>query len=252
MHNLIQSYILSSFPKNHVTCEQAHPRWSGSCLFFSPQATLFFVAPLQLRVSAQTKNCGTKRFRLANLLCFQIKRKTYFHMDNEIFSFLCTCSIFNPRLHPIAYIWVRVLNQDVVLSGYNVPSNVSILSSFFLILRYNSHFFHFSFFDHCYKVKVKAHTSQRPKGTGAYPGFLSIKHAQEYCYSPLDGMLVHRMVTHQQNVAGTHLYTGRRETRWSKAPCLRKQRNWRGLNLVPLDPEFEVLNSSIIFSILLF
>ena len=228
------------------------PGGADRACFFLPQSTLFFDTPLHLRVSSQTKNCGTKRFRLANLLCFQIKRMTYFHMDNEIFSFLCTFSIFNPRLHPITYIWVRVLNQDVVLSGYNVPSNVSILSSFFLILRHNSHFFLFSFFDHCYKVKVKAHTSQRPKMTGAYPGFLNIKHAQEYCYSPLDGMLVHRMVTHQQNVAGTHLYTGRRETRWSKVPFLRKQRNWRGLNLVPLDPEFEVLNSSIIFSILFF
>ena len=187
MHNLIQSYILSSFPKNHVTCEQAHPRWSGSCLFFSPQATLFFVAPLQLRVSAQTKNCGTKRFRLANLLCFQIKRKTYFHMDNEIFSFLCTCSIFNPRLHPIAYIWVRVLNQDVVLSGYNVPSNVSILSSFFLILRYNSHFFHFSFFDHCYKVKVKAHIAKGPKGLELIPVSLTLSTPKSIVTPPWTG-----------------------------------------------------------------
>ena len=65
-------------------------------------------------------------------------------------------------------------------------------------------------------------------------------------------MLVRRMVTRQQNVAGTHLYTGRRETEWSKVPCLRKQRDWRGLNLVPLDPEFEVLKSIIIFSISLF
>ena len=30
---------------------------------------------------------------------------------------------------------------------------------------------------------------------GAYPDFLSVKHAQEYCYSPLVGMLVHRRVT---------------------------------------------------------
>ena len=71
-------------------------------------------------------------------------------------------------------------------------------------------------------------------------------------------MLVHRIVTHQQYVAGTHLYTRRRETKWSKVPCLRKQRDWRGLNLVPLDPEFEMLksktylipsSSTIIFSI---
>ena len=29
---------------------------------------------------------------------------------------------------------------------------------------------------------------------GAYLGFFSMKHALEYCYSPLDGMLVHRWV----------------------------------------------------------
>ena len=34
-----------------------------------------------------------------------------------------------------------------------------------------------------------------------------MKHAEEYCYSPLDGMLVHRTVTPQQYVTSTHLYT---------------------------------------------
>ena len=42
---------------------------------------------------------------------------------------------------------------------------------------------------------------------GAYPGFLNMKHAYEYCYSPLDGMLVHRKVTPQQYVARAHMYT---------------------------------------------
>ena len=45
---------------------------------------------------------------------------------------------------------------------------------------------------------------------------------------------------------------------WSKVPCLTKQRDWRSFNLVPLDPEFEMLksktylipsSSTIIFSI---
>ena len=42
---------------------------------------------------------------------------------------------------------------------------------------------------------------------GAYPGFLSMKHAQEYCYSPVVGMLVYLGVTSQQYVTGTHLHT---------------------------------------------
>ena len=54
-------------------------------------------------------------------------------------------------------------------------------------------------------------------------------------------MLVHRRVTPQQHVAGTHLYTWmktKRETKWRKVLCLRKQRDGRGLIHVPPDPEF--------------
>ena len=53
---------------------------------------------------------------------------------------------------------------------------------------------------------VKTHTSQRPEWPELIPGFLSVKHAEEYCYSPLDGMQIHRRVTLQQYVAGTRLY----------------------------------------------
>ena len=41
----------------------------------------------------------------------------------------------------------------------------------------------------------------------ACPGFLSRKHAEGYCYTPLDGMVVHCRVTPQQFVASTRLYT---------------------------------------------
>ena len=50
------------------------------------------------------------------------------------------------------------------------------------------------------KVMVRAYTSQKTKQLYAYPGFLGMKHAWEYCYSPLDGMLVHRRATPQQYV----------------------------------------------------
>ena len=40
------------------------------------------------------------------------------------------------------------------------------------------------------------------------------------------------------------IYTpGWRETKWSKVPCLRKQRDGWGLNPGPPDPEFEVLTT---------
>ena len=41
---------------------------------------------------------------------------------------------------------------------------------------------------------------------GAYPGFLGMKYAQEYYYSPLTGELRGRF-TPQEYVAGTHLDT---------------------------------------------
>ena len=56
------------------------------------------------------------------------------------------------------------------------------------------------------KVKVKAHTSRRPKTAGAYYGFISMKHL-EVLLLPPDGMLVHRRVSPEQFVASTHLYT---------------------------------------------
>ena len=55
--------------------------------------------------------------------------------------------------------------------------------------------------------KSKGAHEPKAQTAGASPGFLSMKHAKEYCYCPLDGMLVHRGVTPQQYAAGTHLYT---------------------------------------------
>ena len=68
-------------------------------------------------------------------------------------------------------------------------------------------------------------------------------HTQEYCYSPLDEMLGHHRVT-PSSMSAVTTYTPRwREAKWSKIPCLRKQRDGRGLNPRPQDPEFEVLTA---------
>ena len=56
-------------------------------------------------------------------------------------------------------------------------------------------------------------------------------------------MMMMMMMTPQQYVAGTHYTPGRTETKWSKIPCLRNQRDGRGLNPGPPDPEFEVLTA---------
>ena len=95
------------------------------------------------------------------------------------------------------------------------------------------------------EVRVKVHTNQRPKQPELIPVSLvwSIPRSINYCYSPLDGMPVHHRVTPQQYVAGTHLYTGWRETMWSIVCCVRKQHNGRSLSSRPPDLEFEVLTS---------
>ena len=84
---------------------------------------------------------------------------------------------------------------------------------------------------------------QEPKAqtAGAYPGFLSMKHALEYCYSPLDGMLVRRRAT-PSSISPVPIYTpGWRNAKWSKVSCLRKRRDGSRLELLTPDPEFEVL-----------
>ena len=53
------------------------------------------------------------------------------------------------------------------------------------------------------------------------------------------------MMTPQQYIAGTHYTSGRRETKWSKIPCRRNQRDGRGVNPEPPDQEFEVLTSQL-------
>ena len=57
-------------------------------------------------------------------------------------------------------------------------------------------------------------------------------------------MMMMMMMTPQQYVAGTHYTSGRGETtKWSKIPCRRKQRDGRGVNPEPPDPEFEVFTA---------
>ena len=46
------------------------------------------------------------------------------------------------------------------------------------------------------------------------------------------------------------IYThGRRETKWSRIPCLREQRDVRGLKPGPPDPELEVLTALLIYGL---
>ena len=54
----------------------------------------------------------------------------------------------------------------------------------------------------------------------------------EYCYSPLDGILVHRRVTPQLHVPVPIQYTpGWKETMWGKVSRRRETTRWQGLDV---------------------
>ena len=108
---------------------------------------------------------------------------------------------------------------------------------------------------------TKTTTSTRPSSlflfslfptqtAGAYPSFISMKHLGVLLPPPplpLDEMLIHRRVIPpppSSSRSSVPIYKpGWRETKSSKAPCLRKQREGRGLNPGPPDPVFEVLTT---------
>ena len=59
------------------------------------------------------------------------------------------------------------------------------------------------------RYKVVAHTSQKPKWSELIPvSGLSMKHTQVYCYSPLDGMLVHLKVTPSSMLLDSFIHLG--------------------------------------------
>ena len=94
----------------------------------------------------------------------------------------------------------------------------------------------------------KGKVTHEPKAqvAGAYPCFLySLKHALEYCYSP-SGQDARPSQCYSPAVCRRYpFYTcgGRRETKWRKVPCLRKQCHWQWLNSGPPDLEFEVFTA---------
>ena len=97
-------------------------------------------------------------------------------------------------------------------------------------------------------VKVKTHKSQRPKRAELIPVSLAWS---------MPKSIVTPAWTGSYSIAGlpppphplssmspVPIYTPEwRETKWSKAPCLRKQRDGRGVNPGTPDLEFEVLTA---------
>jgi len=68
----------------------------------------------------------------------------------------------------------------------------------------------------------------------------------EYCYSPLDGILVHRRITPSSTLPVPIYTPGWRETMWDKVSCLRKQhdgRHWAS-NHQPLDLKSHTLTTT--------
>ena len=96
-----------------------------------------------------------------------------------------------------------------------------------------------------YHVTGKGKGAHKPKAhtAGAYTDFRSMKHAWEYCCSSWTGYWSIAGLP-LSSVLPVPIYTpGWRATKWSKVPCLRKQRDVWGLNPGPPNPEFEVLTA---------
>ena len=60
-----------------------------------------------------------------------------------------------------------------------------------------------------------------------------MKQLRVFSYSSLDGMLVHRRVTPQQYVAGTHLYTWVERDNVGQSILTKETTQWQGLGVEP-------------------
>ena len=92
------------------------------------------------------------------------------------------------------------------------------------------------------QIKVKVHTSQRPKR----PELILVSLLQSINRSiATDTFTEYQSIIQGYPPPICHRYTiytpEGRETKWRKVPCLRKQRDGRGLNPQPPDSEFMVL-----------
>ena len=71
-----------------------------------------------------------------------------------------------------------------------------------------------------------------------------MRYAREYCYSPLDGKLVHRRITPQRYVAGTHLYTWVKRDKVEKNPLSKETTRQAKLELRTSRSEVRGVNRS--------
>ena len=113
-----------------------------------------------------------------------------------LYSDLCIVVIIFPLLIPASFVkWYSVLFA-ILGNWWNF---IVVRQAKELILIFSSP-------GKIAKVGKGAH-EPKAQTAEAYTGFRNMKHAYEYCYSPLDGMLVHRRVTPHEFVTGTPLYT---------------------------------------------
>ena len=89
-------------------------------------------------------------------------------------------------------------------------------------------------------VTKKTHTNQRPKLLELIPVFLAWSMPRSISTPPWTGCKS-IVGLRPSSTSPVPIYTpGRRKTKWSKVPCLWKQRDRRGLKPGPPDPGFEL------------
>ena len=92
-------------------------------------------------------------------------------------------------------------------------------------------------------VKVKTHKTQRPKRAELIPVSLAWSMPKSIVTPPWTGSYSIAGLP-PSSMSPVPIYTPEwRETKWSKAPCLMKQRDRRGANPGASDLEFEVLTA---------
>ena len=143
----------------------------------------------------------------------------------------------------------RVQNQNIMLRCLQRNMTELTLATFCSQLNHNN----FNAISHSlqaeppfvFLVKKKGKGTHEPKAQrdGAYPGFISMNHLVVLLLptgqdgSPSQGYLPAVCCWYP------FIHPGEERQKWSKVPCLRKQRDGRGLNPRPPDPEFEVLTT---------
>ena len=131
------------------------------------------------------------------------------------------------------FFWIHIILKNIIRNWQKKFGNYAFLlnqmpqAKFCVLLRK--------------KGKVKGHASQRLKWSELIAVSVVWSMPRNVAISPVDGCYSITGLP-PSSMSPVPIYTpGWRQSKWIRVRCVRKQRNRRGLNTRPPDPEFEVL-----------